>query len=145
GVDIADIGAIAVRLGCPPRAGLHAGVGPDEIPVGELELIVRKARDRLDLGIVEAVEMVWACLEDKHAEALCAEHVGDRAAARAAADDDRVEAREAGVADDGGAHGNTWPPAARVMVWMKSIVSASSGAGSGPSAGVDIGASGRSR
>src|SRR5262249_5422071 len=138
-------GAVAVGLLVAPGAGLDARIGRDEAAIRELELVVGEARHGELRGVVEALEMVRARLEHEHLEAELAAHVGGGAAARAAADHERVEMGQVRVADGRGAHENTFPPEKSVTVLRKSRVSSSSGAGSGPGFAVDTGASGRSR
>ncbi len=91
-VDVAGEASFTVRGRTAVRAGLEQGVGPEEVPAVELDLVVRevtKARERW----LQREEVVATLLQDAHRLPRPAEHVGRGRPARAGTDDHHVEVR----------------------------------------------------
>ena len=82
GVDLTHVGALALLLAAAEGAGLDEGVGPEEVPVDELELVVGVVRGGRD-QVVGIEKVVAALLDDDHVPARPREHVGGGGAARA--------------------------------------------------------------
>ena len=87
--DLAREQVVAVGVVAAVRARLEEGIGPEEVPAEELDLVVRDVAERTEGG-VEGEEVVAALLEHDHRPARFGEHVGRGRAGRAGADDDRV-------------------------------------------------------
>src|SRR5690606_20577908 len=139
----ADQLARTVRLRLAEGARLDARLLADQLARGHLELVVREQRHRVaGRGVVEAEEVVVAGLEHADLEPVGREHARRRAAARAEADHDRVEAVEARLAEhvrDAGGKRHRGPRQAqkkRTPPWTRVITSTNlSTSGSRPSFG----------
>ncbi len=89
-VHVAGEDAIAVGVGVPVRARLEQGVGAEEVPRVELQLVVADVPEWAERR-VEREQVVPTLLEHQDALAGRGEHLGDGRAGGPRADDDRLD------------------------------------------------------
>ena len=105
GIDLTHIGPVALLFAATERARLDEGIGPEEVPVKELELVVGVVGRRLR-QVVRVEEVIAALLDDHHGPSRAREHVRGGGATRPRPHDDGVDGH--GPATSASLHPRGW-------------------------------------